>query len=159
MGILGLQERVRSKLFLRRDRYGRFFSALAYIPRDRFNTEVRLRIEAMLKDALRRRAGRHQRAARRVAAGAAAHHRASRAGEQVDVDTAALEAKLASIVRNWQDELRELLVKRHGEEPACAGRAATAAPCRRATSRKSVAGIAATTSNTWPRWPGRTTCA
>src|SRR4029453_9108426 len=48
-GILGLQERVRSKLFLRRDRYGRFFSALVYIPRDRFNTEVRRRIEAMLK--------------------------------------------------------------------------------------------------------------
>ncbi|WP_330970806.1 hypothetical protein, partial [Lysobacter sp. A3-1-A15] len=38
-GILGLQERVRSKLFLRRDRYGRFFSGLVYIPRDRFNTD------------------------------------------------------------------------------------------------------------------------
>ena len=35
LGILGLQERIRSKLFLRRDRYGRFFSALVYIPRDR----------------------------------------------------------------------------------------------------------------------------
>ena len=52
MGILGLQERVRSKLFLRRDRYGRFFSALVYIPRERFNTDVRLRIEALLKEAL-----------------------------------------------------------------------------------------------------------
>ena len=31
MGILGLQERVRSRLFLRRDRYGRFYSALVYI--------------------------------------------------------------------------------------------------------------------------------
>src|SRR5690606_8781234 len=44
-GVLGLQERVRSRLFLRRDRYGRFHSVLAYIPRDRFNTEVRHRIE------------------------------------------------------------------------------------------------------------------
>ncbi len=71
-GILGLQERVRSKLFLRRDRYGRFFSGLVYIPRDRFNTDVRLRIEAMLKRVLH---GEHvdtTRAARRVAAGAAA---------------------------------------------------------------------------------------
>ena len=49
LGILGLQERVRSKLFLRRDRYGRFFSALVYIPRERFNTDVRLRIESLLK--------------------------------------------------------------------------------------------------------------
>ena len=52
MGILGLQERVRSKLFLRRDRYGRYFSALAYIPRDRMSTQVRHKIEAMLKRAL-----------------------------------------------------------------------------------------------------------
>src|SRR5690606_13766559 len=41
MGILALQERARTRLFLRRDRYGRFYSALLYIPRDRYNTEVR----------------------------------------------------------------------------------------------------------------------
>ena len=34
MGILGLQERLRSRLFLRRDRYGRYFGA-GYVPRDR----------------------------------------------------------------------------------------------------------------------------
>jgi glutamate dehydrogenase len=48
-GILGLQERVRSKLFLRRDRYGRFYSVLVYVPRDRHDTRMRRRIEAMLK--------------------------------------------------------------------------------------------------------------
>src|SRR3546814_1549486 len=48
-GILGLQERVRSKLFLRRDRYGRFYSALVYLPRDRYNTDLRMRVEALLK--------------------------------------------------------------------------------------------------------------
>ncbi|MGL6291109.1 MAG: NAD-glutamate dehydrogenase, partial [Silanimonas sp.] len=52
MGILVLQERARSRLFLRRDRYGRFFSALVYIPRDRFSGEVRNRIEALLREAL-----------------------------------------------------------------------------------------------------------
>ena len=52
IGVLSLQERVRSRLFLRRDRYGRFFSALVYVPRERFNTDVRLRIEALLKEAL-----------------------------------------------------------------------------------------------------------
>jgi glutamate dehydrogenase len=46
MGILGLHERPRTKLFLRRDRHGRFFSALVYIPRDRFSSDVRQRIEA-----------------------------------------------------------------------------------------------------------------
>ena len=117
MGILGLQERVRSRLFLRRDRYGRFFSALVYIPRDRFNTDVRQRIEAMLMRALQ--------------------------GERVDTNVQIGESPLAQlhmivrpkpgasratstpprwkpswprIVRNWHDELRDHLVAAHGEE-------------------------------------------
>uniref|UniRef100_UPI001953A27A NAD-glutamate dehydrogenase domain-containing protein n=1 Tax=Enterobacter hormaechei TaxID=158836 RepID=UPI001953A27A len=31
------------------------------------------------------------------------------------VDTAELEQKLAQVLRNWQDDLREALVSRHGE--------------------------------------------
>ena len=36
-------------------------------------------------------------------------------GEQVEVDTAALEADIAHLLRNWQDDLRESLIARHGE--------------------------------------------
>jgi glutamate dehydrogenase len=39
-----------------------------------------------------------------------------KAGEAPQVDIAALEAKLAQIVRNWQDDLRDALVEAHGEE-------------------------------------------
>ncbi len=39
-----------------------------------------------------------------------------KAGDFVEVDLAALERKLAEIVRDWRDELREQLVARHGEE-------------------------------------------
>jgi len=44
-GILRLQERRRTRLFLRPDIYGRFMSALIFIPRDRYTTAVRRRIE------------------------------------------------------------------------------------------------------------------
>ncbi|MFQ4147183.1 NAD-glutamate dehydrogenase [Arthrobacter sp. LAPM80] len=44
-GILRLAERRRTRLFLRPDIYGRFMSALVYIPRDRYTTNVRHRIE------------------------------------------------------------------------------------------------------------------
>ena len=116
MGILGLQERVRSKLFVRRDRYGRFFSALVYIPRDRFNTEVRRRIERMLKRALH---GEHVDTTVQVGESPLAQlHLIVRpkSGETVEVDVAALNVKLAQIVRNWHDDLREQLVTTHGEE-------------------------------------------
>jgi glutamate dehydrogenase len=119
-GILGLQERVRSRLFLRRDRYGRFYSVLAYIPRDRFNTDVRLRIEAMLKRALR---ADHVDTTVSVGESPLAQLHLivrPRPGEKLDVDQGLLEAELASIVRNWQDDLREELIARHGEEEGLA---------------------------------------
>ncbi|MFL6593133.1 MAG: NAD-glutamate dehydrogenase domain-containing protein, partial [Luteimonas sp.] len=115
-GILGLQERVRSKLFLRRDRYGRFFSALVYIPRDRFNTDVRSRIEAMLRRGLH---GDSVDTTVQVGESPLAQlHMIVRpkSGEAVDIDTKALEAELAEIVRNRYDDLREQLLARHGEE-------------------------------------------
>ena len=49
-GILRLQERRRTRLFLRPDIYGRFMSALVYIPRDRYTTTVRHRIEEELRE-------------------------------------------------------------------------------------------------------------
>ena len=116
MGILGLQERVRSRLFLRRDRYGRFFSALVYVPRERMSTQLRRRIEDMLKDALH---GEHVDTNVQIGESPLAQmHMMVRpkAGDAVEVDQAALEEKLAQIVRDWRDELREQLIARHGEE-------------------------------------------
>ena len=117
MGILGLQERVHSKLFLRRDRYSRFYSALVYVPRDRMSTQVRHRIEAMLMEALQ-----GERVDANVQIGdspLAQLHIVVRpradAGD-VTVDLPALEAGLATIVRDWRDGLREQLVARYGEE-------------------------------------------
>lgn len=46
--IMQLQERRRVKVFLRRDHYGRFMTALVYLPRDRYNTAVRRRLEQEL---------------------------------------------------------------------------------------------------------------
>jgi len=115
MGVLGLQERVRSRLFLRRDKYSRFISALVYLPRERFNTDVRLRIEAMLKEALH---GEYVDSSVVLGESPLAQvHLIVRPkpGEMLDVDTAELEQKLAQVLRNWQDDLREALVSRHGE--------------------------------------------
>ena len=48
LGILRLYKRPRTKLFLRRDRFDRFISALAFVPRDRFSSTVREEIGAVL---------------------------------------------------------------------------------------------------------------
>ncbi|MFG3494473.1 NAD-glutamate dehydrogenase [Streptomyces sp. NPDC047928] len=50
--VLYLQERRRLRLYLRQDEYGRYYSALVYLPRDRFNTTVRERLTDILKEEL-----------------------------------------------------------------------------------------------------------
>jgi glutamate dehydrogenase len=43
-GVLHLLDRPRARAFVRRDRFNRFVTALAYIPKDRFNSELRERV-------------------------------------------------------------------------------------------------------------------
>ncbi len=50
--VLYLQERRRLRLFLRQDEYRRYYSALIYLPRDRYTTAVRLRITEILMEEL-----------------------------------------------------------------------------------------------------------
>ena len=52
IGILRLQERQRTRVFLRRDPFGRFTSVQVFVPRERFNTELRIKIGQELCDAL-----------------------------------------------------------------------------------------------------------
>ncbi|MBI2379298.1 MAG: NAD-glutamate dehydrogenase [Gammaproteobacteria bacterium] len=51
MGILHIAERPLTRLFVRPDAYGRFFSCLVYTPRDRYTTRMRLKMQAILKKA------------------------------------------------------------------------------------------------------------
>ena len=50
LGILRLYKRPRPKLFVRRDRFNRFVSVLTFIPRDRFSSQTREQIGAMLAE-------------------------------------------------------------------------------------------------------------
>jgi glutamate dehydrogenase len=114
-GILELRQRARTRLFIRRDRYARFFSCLVFVPRDRFSTSVRERIEMLLREALQ---GDEVDSA--VLMGEAALARLHvvvrpKVGVHPDYDVAAMEQGIATIVRNWHDDVRDALVRRLGE--------------------------------------------
>src|SRR6185369_9987962 len=51
MGILRLVERQRTRLFVRRDSYGRYLSCLVYLPREHHSTELCTRLEQILVEA------------------------------------------------------------------------------------------------------------
>ena len=48
--VMHLLERRQTKLYLRVDDYGRFVSCIVYLPRDRYTTPVRLRVEGLLRE-------------------------------------------------------------------------------------------------------------
>ena len=113
-GILELQQRARARLFVRRDRYGRFFTCLVFVPRDRFSTTVRERIEGMLREAFH-----GESVDSNVLMGEAALARLHvtvrpKPGDYPVYDVQALENKLLHIVRNWHDGLRDSLVGHAG---------------------------------------------
>ncbi|PIV35687.1 MAG: glutamate dehydrogenase [Lysobacterales bacterium CG02_land_8_20_14_3_00_62_12] len=116
IAVLALQQRQRTRVFVRRDLYGRFFSCLVFLPRDRFNQEIRERIETAMMHSLN-----GERLDSNVHIGDEALARLHliirpRSGQLTSFDPAALEASIVQIVRNRYDELRDLLIKRHGEE-------------------------------------------
>jgi glutamate dehydrogenase len=49
-GILHLFDRPRPKLFIRRDRFDRFLSAIVFIPRERFNSRLREQVGALIAE-------------------------------------------------------------------------------------------------------------
>jgi len=130
VGVLNLQERQRVRLFIRRERYGRFYSCLVYLPRERFNTENREAIQNILKRALK---GSRLDYSVKVSESALARLHVivrPRPGAEVEFDRRALEQKIVEAVKSWTDELRAILVQKLGEERGlqCAARFGEAFP-------------------------------
>jgi len=116
MGILDLQERVQTRLFVRRERFGRFYSCMVFIPRDRFNTENRQKVQAILRRALK-----GDRLDFSVQVGESKLARMHvivrpRPEREPDFDVSEIEARIKQAIRSWDDQLGEILIRKCGEE-------------------------------------------
>ncbi|MFD6799068.1 NAD-glutamate dehydrogenase [Streptomyces cyaneofuscatus] len=120
--VLYLQERRRLRLYLRQDEYGRYYSAIVYLPRDRYTTGVRLRLIDILKEEL---GGTNVDFSAwntesilsrlhfviRVPPGTELPH-------LTDADADRIEARLVEAARSWSDGFGEALTAELGEERA-----------------------------------------
>ncbi len=114
-GILQLEHRQRIRLFLRRDGQAQFYSALVFVPRDSYSSDLRQRMERILVDRL----GGH---AAEVATqfSEAPMVRAHYIVHVVDVadpppDVTQIERELAAAARSWENDLRDALIEANGE--------------------------------------------
>ena len=115
MGILRLQERQRTRVFLRRDPFGRFISAQVFVARERFNTELRIRVGNELVAALDGQSVEFT-PTLTDSPQARIHYlvrAASSAPETVNLG--ALEARVAKLAQRWEDDCSAELLRTHGE--------------------------------------------
>ncbi len=116
MAILHLGERQRVRLLVRRDVFGRFLSCLVFVPRDRFNTENRRRIERILVDAFDASSSDY---ATRISESSLVRLHYTlyiEPGRWPEYDPDEIEARIVGATRSWTDDLEEALVHEHGEE-------------------------------------------
>jgi glutamate dehydrogenase len=116
-GVLQLRERRQTRLFLRRDVYGRYISCLIYLPRDRYTTDVRLKVQEILQRGL---TGSQVDYSVQVGESPVARlHIVLRAeqGEALsDMNTAELERAVAAAARSWDDDLAVEVPRSCGEQ-------------------------------------------
>ena len=115
IGILRLQERQRTRVMLRRDPFGRFTSVQVFVPRDRYNTELRIKIGDELSRALD---GQSVEFTPMLTDSPMARiHYLVRARQQAprNIDVSALEARIAQLAQRWEDDCKRTLLQIHGE--------------------------------------------
>jgi glutamate dehydrogenase len=115
LGILRLEQRPRTKLFLRRDRFERYMSALVYVPRERYDTALRVKIGDVLADAFAGSVSAYFPSFGESALVRVHFIIRTTPGQIPVIDIDRLEERLRMIVRTWRDELAEALRETYGE--------------------------------------------
>jgi len=115
MGILRLTERPKLRLFLRFDRFDRFAAAIVFVPRERFNSAVHIRLHEILAEALN---GRRMEAMPSLGDSVLArlyYTIGLDEGAPPAVDITAIEQAMRTAVRTWEDGFLDVLKSRYGD--------------------------------------------
>src|SRR6202051_4804825 len=117
-GVFGLQERPRVRVLLRRDAFRRFYSCLVFVPREKYNTQVRQRIEKVIREAFSAISMESQ--VQIAESNLARIHIVARTrpSDEIRVDTDALERRGAAALRSWADGFNTGLLSRLDEAHA-----------------------------------------
>ncbi len=111
-----IQERRQTRLFVRRDAHGKFFSCLVYMPRDRYNTEQRCRMQDILCRALGAEESEFTTYfSESVLVRCHFVLRVDPAVEQ-DYEVNEIEEQIVQATLAWEDRLRLRLIEEFGEE-------------------------------------------
>ncbi len=118
MGILSLEAKPGVRMFVRRDAFERFISAMVFVPRERFSTELRRQIQHIVEKAWNATSSTFS--TQITEAPLARLHLIVKTtpGEIPEVDIAKVEKQIARSAYLWGDLLYEELLAHYGEQKA-----------------------------------------
>ncbi|MBY0544614.1 MAG: NAD-glutamate dehydrogenase [Gammaproteobacteria bacterium] len=115
-GILYMQDRREIRLFIRKDVYGRFLSCLVYVPKDRFDTELREKMEAILRDEFNAESITYNTLVSDSVLARIHYMVHIDPQQQPVIDIKAIEKKLVGAARSWQEDLMDEMLTFFGEQ-------------------------------------------
>ncbi len=116
LGVLALQERPRVAVFMRRDDMDRFMSCLVYVPRDRFSTDLRLRVHDILMRAFNGETTAYYIHVSESPLARLHTFIRTTPRDLPPYDPAEIERAIVEAARSWADRLLDALVAERGEE-------------------------------------------
>ncbi|WP_194435022.1 NAD-glutamate dehydrogenase [Vibrio fluminensis] len=115
MGVVQMQDRDMLRLFVRKDPFGRFFSCMVYVTKDRYNTELRRQTQKIFKQYF----GCDQEVEFTTYFSesplARTHYIVRVDNNNMDVDVKTIERNLVEASSSWDDRLSDAIVANFGE--------------------------------------------
>ncbi|MFT5111371.1 MAG: glutamate dehydrogenase [Parasphingorhabdus sp.] len=115
-GIMHLQERQHIRMFVATEPFNRFHSVLVYIPKDRFHSDLRLRIQNMLRMSFNSLHVEFNVLFTESVLARIHFLVYTDTATKPDIDLTELERRIADAALTWNDHLRTTLVEQFGEE-------------------------------------------
>ncbi|MFA0391134.1 NAD-glutamate dehydrogenase [Vibrio splendidus] len=114
-GVVQMQDRDLLRLFVRKDPFGRFFSCMVYVTKDRYNTELRRQTQRILKQYFGCEEEVEFTTYFSESPLARTHYIVRVDNNNMDVDVKTIEQNLMEVSSTWDDRLSESIVANFGE--------------------------------------------
>jgi glutamate dehydrogenase len=115
LGIFQMQERGMTRLFVRKDAFGRFVSCMVYVPRERYNTQLRKDTQDLLKRSFKAQGEIEFTTYFSESVYARTHYIARVNTNSLEFDVNEIEQNLIELTKSWQDKVNSKIVSVYGE--------------------------------------------
>ncbi|NVK24352.1 MAG: NAD-glutamate dehydrogenase [Gammaproteobacteria bacterium] len=113
-GVLQMQERDTTKLFVRKDTYDRYYSCMVFVRRERYNTKLRRDTQEILRDAIDKNGDVEFTTYFSESPLARTHYIVRAPSQGVEINVKEIQNNLIEAARTWDDKLETALTKKFG---------------------------------------------